>query len=255
MLTETKYISASQRARVLTESWLPRHVSCPACAATLVQTANNTKARDFLCQSCGDPFELKSKQSKFTNLVTDGAYRTMIAAIRANEQPNLFLLTYRLPFVVTDLSVLPRRFLVEPMVIKRKPLAPTARRAGWIGCNLTLRLLPKSALIPCIVNGEFIDKIQVQQQWKESAVLDELGASARGWATVTLGILERIQKKGFSLQDVYKFEPTLAKMFPNNHNIRPKLRQQLQLLRDMGFIVFLGGGEYALADRAAQNNG
>ena len=130
MLTETQYTSASQRARVLTESWLPKHVSCPACAATLVQTANNTKVRDFLCPSCGDPFELKSKQSKFTNLVTDGAYGTMVAAIRANEQPNLFLLTYRLPFVVTDLSVLPRRFLVEPMVVKRKPLALTARRAG-----------------------------------------------------------------------------------------------------------------------------
>ena len=96
MLTETKYTSGSQRARVLTESWLPKHVSCPACAATLVQTANNTKARDFLCPSCGDPFELKSKQSKFTNLVADGAYGTMVAAIRANEQPNLFLLTYRL---------------------------------------------------------------------------------------------------------------------------------------------------------------
>lgn len=95
----------------------------------------------------------------------------------------------------------------------------------------------------------------MQQQWKESAVLDELGASARGWATVTLGILERIQKRQFSLQDVYKFEPTLAQIFPNNHNIRPKLRQQLQVLRDMGFIEFLGGGEYALADKAARQNG
>lgn len=251
MLTETKYTSGSQRARVLTESWLPKHVSCPACAATLVQTANNTKARDFLCPSCGDPFELKSKQSKFTTLVTDGAYRTMVAAIRANEQPNLFLLTYRLPFVVTDVYVLPRRFLVEPMVIKRKPLAPTARRAGWVGCNLSLRLIPKSALIPCMVAGAFTDRIQVQQRWKETAVLDELGAAARGWATITLGILERIQKKEFSLHDVYKFEPTLAKMFPNNHNIRPKLRQQLQVLRDMELIVFLGGGEYALANKTA----
>ena len=91
MHEEIQYTSPSQRARVLTESWLPKHVSCPACTSTLVQTANNTNARDFLCPSCGDPFELKSKKSKFTSLVTDGAYGTMVAAIRANQQPNLFL--------------------------------------------------------------------------------------------------------------------------------------------------------------------
>ena len=251
MLTEKQYTSGSQRARVLTESWLPKHVSCPACAATLVQTANNTKARDFLCPSCGDPFELKSKKSRFTNLVTDGAYGTMVAAIRANQQPNLFLLSYRLPFVVTDLSVLPRRFLVEPMVIKRKPLAPTARRAGWIGCNISLKLIPKSALISCVIDGQFVNHSQIQRQWKEFAAFDELGATARGWAAVTLGVVERIQKKEFSLEDVYKFEQTLSKVFPNNHNIRPKLRQQLQVLRDLGFIIFLGGGVYALADKAS----
>lgn len=248
MCADIEYTSPSQRARVLTESWLPKHVSCPACTATLVQTVNNTKARDFLCPSCGDPFELKSKKSKFTNLVTDGAYGTMVAAIRANQQPNLFLLTYRLPFVVTDLSVLPRRFLVEPMVMKRKPLASTARRAGWIGCNLSLKLIPRSALIPCMVDGQFVDQIEIQQQWKKTAVLDELDSTARGWVALTLGVVERIQKKEFSLQDVYEFEHVLAKAFPNNRHIRPKLRQQLQVLRDMGLITFLGGGEYALAE-------
>lgn len=244
--TVSQYTSASQQARVLTEAWLPSHVSCPACAARLQSTPNNTKACDFICESCGDPFELKSKKSKFGNFVADGAYETMVAAIRANRQPNLFLLSYRLPFVVTDLSVLPRRFLVEAMVVKRKPLASTARRAGWVGCNLSLQLIPKSALIPCIVAGEFLARAQVQNCWKQTARLDDLGAAARSWAAITLGLVERIRKPVFSLQDIYEHENRLATIFPNNRNIRAKLRQQLQVLRDMGFITFLGGGEYTV---------
>lgn len=241
-----EYKSASQRARVLTESWLPANLPCPACTARLVQTANNTKARDFECSSCGDPFELKSKKSRFANLVTDGAYETMVAAIRANQQPNLFLLSYRLPFAVTDVSVLPRRFLVEPMIIKRKPLASTARRAGWIGCNLSLALIPKSAIIPCMIDGTILSPSLVQERWGKTAVLDELGTVARGWAAIALGIVERLQKTEFSLSDIYRHEEAVARLFPNNRHIRPKLRQQLQVLRDLGLISFLGSGKYSV---------
>lgn len=248
-----EYKSASQRARVLTESWLSKQVTCPACTAKLVQTANNTKVCDFRCVSCGDPFELKSKKSRFTNLVADGAYGAMVAAIRAGRQPNLFLLTYKIPFTVTDLAVLPRRFLVEPMVIKRKPLSSTAQRAGWVGCNLSLRLIPKSALVTCMADGKFVDSSRIREQWGRTIVFDDLGGAARGWAAMTLGVVERIQKREFSLQDVYKFEQALAKAFPNNHNIRAKLRQQLQVLRELGFITFLGDGEYALADTSARS--
>ncbi|TMH35011.1 MAG: hypothetical protein E6H66_08620 [Betaproteobacteria bacterium] len=41
------------------------------------------------------------------------------------------------------------------------------------------------------------------------------------------------------------YEPLLATLFPGNNNIRPKLRQQLQQLRDLGQISFLGKGRYA----------
>src|SRR2546426_492843 len=48
----------------------------------------------------------------------------------------------------------------------------------------------------------------------------------------------------FSLADLYSFEDRLASMHPTNRNVRPKLRQQLQVLRDHGVLEFLGGGEY-----------
>ncbi len=34
--------------------------------------------------------------------------------------------------------------------------------------------------------------------------------------------------------------------YPNNKNVRPKIRQQLQVLRDLGLIEFEGQGKYTL---------
>ena len=48
----------------------------------------------------------------------------------------------------------------------------------------------------------------------------------------------------FTLGQIYEFEDTLAKRHPHNNNIKPKIRQQLQLLRDKGFIEFLGDAHY-----------
>jgi type II restriction enzyme len=46
------------------------------------------------------------------------------------------------------------------------------------------------------------------------------------------------------VHDQRAFEGELAAKHPENHNIRAKIRQQLQVFRDLGFIEFLGSGEY-----------
>ncbi|MBI5242579.1 MAG: hypothetical protein HY922_02705 [Elusimicrobia bacterium] len=38
----------------------------------------------------------------------------------------------------------------------------------------------------------------------------------------------------------------LSELHPNNRHVRPKIRQQLQVLRDLGFVAFLGRGRYRL---------
>ena len=50
----------------------------------------------------------------------------------------------------------------------------------------------------------------------------------------------------FELQDVYAFEQRLSAIYPDNNNVRPKIRQQLQVLRDNGYLKLLGGGRYRL---------
>jgi type II restriction enzyme len=53
-------------------------------------------------------------------------------------------------------------------------------------------------------------------------------------------------KTEFSLQEVYTLEENLARLHPANRNIQPKIRQQLQVLRDMGLVKFTAPGSYRL---------
>ena len=59
-----------------------------------------------------------------------------------------------------------------------------------------------------------------------------------------LNCINAINSKKFSLGEIYLFENELQKKHPDNHNVKPKIRQQLQFLRDKGFIKFLGNGIY-----------
>ena len=59
-----------------------------------------------------------------------------------------------------------------------------------------------------------------------------------------LNCVNKIPTHIFSLGDMYSFELELQNKHPENHNVKPKIRQQLQLLRDRGFIEFLEKGIY-----------
>jgi len=50
--------------------------------------------------------------------------------------------------------------------------------------------------------------------------------------------VEAVGRPEFTLDDVYAHEATLSALYPGNHNVRPKIRQQLQVLRDRGWLAF-----------------
>lgn len=58
--------------------------------------------------------------------------------------------------------------------------------------------------------------------------------------------VESLGKPEFTLDEVYEFEHHLGDLYPGNQNVRPKIRQQLQFLRDKGFIEFVSRGHYRL---------
>jgi type II restriction enzyme len=51
---------------------------------------------------------------------------------------------------------------------------------------------------------------------------------------------------GSTLKEVYAFTSYLKTKHPNNNFIEDKIRQQLQVLRDKGFLEFKGNGKYQL---------
>jgi type II restriction enzyme len=74
--------------------------------------------------------------------------------------------------------------------------------------------------------------------------LEKIRHDARGWTLDVLNVVRALNKNEFILQDVYAFAAHLPKLHPANRHVRDKIRQQLQVLRDLGFVEFLGGGRY-----------
>lgn len=141
--TFVNYKSRSQMARVVTEGWGQRNLYCMACEQNkLSLTSNNTRAYDFECPNCDARYELKSSCREMRNRIVDSAYATMRSAIESDRVPNLLVLHYSDPWAVRNLLLIPSFcFSVSALEI-RKPLSPTARRAGWIGCNILLNAIP-----------------------------------------------------------------------------------------------------------------
>jgi len=210
---------------------------------------NNEPVADFFCTHCKEDYELKSKKDSIGTKIVDGAYRTMLERLTSNNNPNFFLLNYNLiRFAVTNLLVIPKHFFVPEIIEKRKPLASTARRAGWIGCNILLQTIPYAGKIFFIRNGVVEPKESVLTQWKKTLFLrEEKEISVKGWLLDVMRCVEKIGKKEFTLKDMYVFERELGKLHPDNKHIKDKIRQQLQVLRDKGYLDFVSRGYYRIA--------
>ena len=145
---------------------------------------------------------------------------------------------------VEELYFIPKFFFVPEIVEQRKPLSENAKRAGWVGCNILLSEIPTQGRIPIIEKGIFLDKSYVLDRVKKAQIINIKNISARSWVMDILQCINRIKSDDFTLNMMYSFEKELSMKHPNNKNIRAKIRQQLQNLRDYGIIVFLGNGHY-----------
>ena len=61
---------------------------------------------------------------------------------------------------------------------------------------------------------------------------------------IVLACVNKIPDERFTLSEMYGFEAELQVRHPGNNNVRAKIRQQLQLLRDRGLLEFEGRGVY-----------
>lgn len=240
------YHSEAQVARVLTENWVCQNMYCPRCGNLHINHfENNRPVADFYCPICNSEYELKSKNGVLGHKVNDGAYNTMIERISSNDNPDFFFMSYsKEESKVKDFILIPKHFFVPDIIEKRKPLSSTARRAGWVGCNILINKIPKQGRIDIISNGEIKDINNVVKKVNESNQLQIKDINSRGWLLDVLNCVNNMTSQIFTLEDIYKYEDELFVKHPHNHNVKAKIRQQLQFLRDKGFIEFLGNGKY-----------
>jgi len=239
------YRSKCQIARCVSEDWGQRNLFCVACTSNkLSRTPANTSVVDFECSRCASRYQLKSGSKWSEQSIPDSAYDAMIRSIREDKAPHLLVLQYSSTWTVRNLMLIPSFFFNESVIKKRPPLSATARRAGWIGCNIAIGEIAAEGKLRIVRDGDAVSSDQVRAAFRHAAPMASLPPHARGWTLDVLHMIANLPNREFTIDDAYKFETRLQELHPLNRNVRPKIRQQLQVLRDKGFLKFTAKGKY-----------
>ena len=187
---------------------------------------------------------MKAKGHKLGGSVANGAYQPKIDMIRAGTAPNWFFMEYdRKDWLVENVVLVPAHFVTPDIVQRRNPLRPTARRAGWVGSNVLMSRISPEAKIDIVCEGRELPRDKVRERFRRFSFLRGHAPESRGWLADVITCV-RLLGREFSLSDIYAFEGKLAKLHPANRNVRPKIRQQLQILRDNKILEFVSPGRY-----------
>ena len=157
-------VSSAQMARITLETWASFNLYCLDCASdALDPLPNNTPVADFKCFVCERTYQLKAKDGRFGLRITGAAYEPTIDYIGRGEMPEHIFVEFDKRFnTVVFVDAIPGRLITADRVIPRKPLAATARRAGWRGCNIVISGLPSVR----IVAPAGIERSIVREEWK-----------------------------------------------------------------------------------------
>jgi len=242
-----RYTSQTQRSRVLSEAWFQSNAYCLSCESdNLCATMANTKATDFTCPNCDQRYELKTFRNRPKRTLVDGAYSALMGRIISGSVPTLMMLERNDEWEIQSLTAIHNLFLTPNVVQQRKPLSATARRAGWVGCNIRLDRIANDAQIEVVGPHGANEPRLVRDAFQQFNKLRRIDPRSRGWTTLALRIVLSLEKDVFTLGDLYGREDQFADEYPDNKNIRPKIRQQLQVLRGLGYLHFIGNGVYRL---------
>ena len=122
---------------------------------------------------------------------------------------------------------------------------------------ITLDIIQEAQKILSSVPKEKRPKIKVSDKTlfadivSDESVLDRFSggtesivANLASWKKDVFECLLLIKHDVFTIDEVYRFSAHLQKLHSDNKNIKPKIRQQLQYLRDIGLIEFVKLGVY-----------
>jgi type II restriction enzyme len=147
---------------------------------------------------------------------------------------------------VKNLLLVPSFAFPPSAIIKRKPLSSTARRAGWVGCNFALNRVPVEARIAVVTESKVTPENEVRARFKHVKPLKNISITKRGWTLDVLNAVRSLGRQEFTNGDAYTLADHLGQLHPDNRHVRPKIRQQLQVLRDLGLLLHVGLGVWRL---------
>lgn len=123
--------------------------------------------------------------------------------------------------------------------------------------EITLNIIKKAEDILHSVPREKQKKIKVTEKALFEEVLNDenieerfdggiesIRANLTSWKKDVFECLLKLNNDVFSLEEVYSFEKKLTQLHPRNQNVKAKIRQQLQYLRDIGLVEFTKPGLY-----------
>ena len=128
----------------------------------------------------------------------------------------------------------------------QKPLIIAGRGVIVSGAFAELKELAEKAQIPVVTASKPSPPAQVRARYTRLKPLREIKAIHRGWTLDVLNILRHLGRPEFTNEEVYAFDRALEALHPGNRHIRPKIRQQLQILRDSGLLLHIGNGRWSL---------
>ena len=130
------------------ERLIVKTVKCPGCKSkerTLRLLPPNFKCADIICDFCGYLAQVKTKSVRGN--LPDTCPPTILGAAWAPQRDRMSSGVYFSLFIVlesdlkaTAIYFLPRELQTPEMFIPRKPLSSTAKRAGWQGYMIDLKL-------------------------------------------------------------------------------------------------------------------
>lgn len=132
------------------ESYCAQNLRCVRCGSSdWLECATNERSRDQACAACEQSYQIKCKdvtQTAHNRIVAEGRirllgaeYNTTIRSIASNIDYFVLLYDSRRDFEIVGVVHVGHANVTRECVIPRRPLAASAKRAGWQGCNLEFR--------------------------------------------------------------------------------------------------------------------
>ncbi len=245
-IADWKKIWWTQAIKILTEYWTANNIFCPACWSALIQHEIDKPVNDLFCRDCKDNFELKSSKGSLWKTIPWWAYDIMIKQM-TKDPMHLFVLKYSEDYTIKNFLVVPKYFFIPEIIQKRntsKVKQKNWKTRLWTWWNIMFDKIPESWKIHYIKDWYYKTKTEVLHEWERIKFLEKEKQESKWWIFDIMKCIERLDKKEFILQDIYKFENELKDRYPSNNFVKDKIRQQLQRLRDKWYLEFLERGKY-----------